>query len=517
MPGIGRDLVVNLAGNNSKLKSTIAESRGGLKSFAASAAGFLNPVTAGLTALAGGAIAAGAALYGLQGNISTLAGVADQAIQTGLNGAFIQRLGYAADQSGVSVETLTGGIKKLTIAIGKADAKPFEAIGISFAELQRMSPEQQFRKVVQQIGEIPTAAGRAAAAVKIFGKSGIEMTGLFADGVQGLNALLKDAEALGIGVSDEGLAKAARADDAIQRMKASFGALLDQVTVGLAPAFEYVATTIADMIPTVTKLFDKFNVIEEKMPFLAEVLVSGMDVGFEAIKLNWSTMFDDMLSKTVEFGKTVAKELSDPFVVFNGWRLDEFKASDQGKGLEAAKDRFRKLGEKINNADQQLPQWGGGKPPVDNNRGFAADTLENMRAERKRIASEGGSKLKGLFGGIADAAGPIIDGVKSKIRQEIESAKITGNWFKETAKNLIGDKIKDQKKAKEEKASTKPEPALAGAMQRGSSEAYSTIVQAMIRSKDPVVKATEKQTKQLVAALKSNPGQKFTFVPEFTA
>jgi len=499
MPGIGRDLVVNLAGNNSKLKSTIAESKGGLKGFAASAAGFLNPVTAGLTALAGGAIAAGAALYGLQGNISTLAGVADKAIQTGLNGAFIQRLGYAADQSGVSVETLTGGIKKLTIAIGKGDSKPFESIGLSLAELQRMSPEDQFRKVAEKIGEIPTAAGRAAAAVKIFGKSGIEMTGLFADGVQGLNALLKDAEALGIGVSDEGLAKAARADDAIQRMKASFGALLDQVTVGLAPAFEVVATSIADMIPPVTKLFDQFNGLNDKAQFLGDLLEASMLVAFESIKANWDLMLGEMITAATNAGKQIAMNLDPATAVgrFIGGKAGKaIGGPDAAPGqtkLDAAKQNLDAVMARLNAVKPFVPQ--GPKAP----------------------AADDGSKLKGLFGGIADTAGPIMDGIKSKITQEIEGAKITGNWFKETAKNLIGDTIKDPKKAKEDKTNAKSEPALAGAMQRGSSEAYSTIVQAAIRSKDPVVKATEKQTKQLVAAIKNNPGQKFTFVPEFSA
>jgi hypothetical protein len=40
------------------------------------------------------------------------------------------------------------------------------------------------------------------------------------------------------------------------------------------------------------------------------------------------------------------------------------------------------------------------------------------------------------------------------------------------------------------------EPRLAGAMQAGSQDAYSTIVQAMIRQADPVVKAVREQTKE---------------------
>lgn len=499
MPGLGNDLVVNLAGNNTKLKASIAESKGGLKGFASAAAGFLNPVTAGLTALAGGAIAAGVAIYGLQGNLATLAGIADQATQTGLNGAFLQRLGYAADQSGVSVETLTGGIKKLTIAVGKGDAKPFEAIGLSIKELQQMSPEDQFRRVAEKIGEIPTAAGRAAAAVKIFGKSGIEMTGLFAGGMKDLNALLKDAEDLGIGVSDEGLAKAARADDAIQRMKASFGALLDQVTVGLAPAFEYVATTIADMIPPVTKFFAKFSELSDKAQFLSDILDASMSVAFESIKANWELMLGEMIIAATKAGREIASGIASPGAAIGGYLGGKVGKAIGGPGAVPGQT---KLDTAKQNLDAVMQRLNDVKP----------FTLQGPKAPLK----DDGSKLKGLFGGIAESAGPLIEGMKAKIGQEIAGAKITGNWFAKTAENLIGDKIKDPKKIKED---AKPEPKMAtqfaGAMQRGSAEAYSTIVAAMRGNKDPVVKATEKQTAVLVKALKENKPKKMQTVEAF--
>jgi hypothetical protein len=119
MAGLG-DLVVNLSANTQKFDKNISKSQGGLKAFATSAMSALNPVTAAFTAMAAGAVGVGAAVWGLTSRIGTLAGVADKAAQTGLSGAFLQQLEYAADQSGVSAETLTGGIKKLTVMIGKA-------------------------------------------------------------------------------------------------------------------------------------------------------------------------------------------------------------------------------------------------------------------------------------------------------------------------------------------------------------------------------------------------------------
>ena len=61
----------------------------------------------------------------------------------------------------------------------------------------------------------------------------------------------------------------------------------------------------------------------------------------------------------------------------------------------------------------------------------------------------------------------------------------------------------------------KVEPRLSGAMQAGSQEAYSTIVQAMIRQADPNVKATEKQTRELKKVLKETRPQPVHLVAAF--
>lgn len=476
MAGLGNDLVVNLAGNNSKLKTTIAESKGGLKSFASSAAGMLNPLTAGLAAVTGGAIAAGAAIWGLTSRIGGLAGIADQATQTGLNGAFIQRLGYAADQSGVSVETLIGGVKKLTIAIGKGDTKPFEALGLNIAEIKSMRPEDQFMAVAAAIAKLPTAADRAAAAVKIFGKSGIEMTGLFAGGMNDLNALMADAAKLGIGVSDESLAKAAAADDAIQRMKASFGALLDQVAIGLAPTFQGIATSIADMIAPTTVLFDKFNNMGDKAQFISDVLNASFDVAFEGIKEKWDDVLMFMADQAKTYGKDIAVSLVDPFGVrklFEGESGN--KPSSGAGGLAGAQDRLNSVLGRLTNAPGSpgMPQAPAepAKSPVD------------------------GKQVAEAFGGLFDALKPIGAQIGTTIEQTIADAKIKGGGLLSTVGSMF---TSDRPAAKQ------VSPQFAGAMQKGSSEAYSTIIAAMRSSKDPVVNATMKAADKVVKAVKES-------------
>lgn len=501
MPGIG-DLVVNLSANTQKFDKNISKSQGGLKDFASSAVSLLNPVTASLVAMSAAAVGVGAAVWGLQGRIGDLAGVADKAAQTGLSGAFLQQLEFAADQSGVSAETLTGGIKKLTVMIGKAAEGSKEAsealasVGLSAEELQSLSPEQQFLRISQKISEIPSAAGRAAAAVKIFGKSGIEMTGLFAGGLDDITKLMQDAKDIGIGLDDASLAKVAEADDALQKMYAAIGAMIDQVAVGLAPAFTLVANEVTGLIGPVTKLFETFNSMEGKWSWLGDTIVAAFDVGIETIKVHWAEMLDDLLTQTATFGVDIAEFAAD--------MTNPVAMAQRGAAMAQNAGAFQPDTNGLQNAQNRLAGLLGQ---------FEAAQRENNGGRLDpgipKAIFEGPAKksLGEAFGDLADSLTPITTSIKMGAEGMLDRAKIQAGALAGTLTGWLGTEREKQKDMT---------PRLAGAMAGGSVEAYSTLVQAMMtRGKDPVVEATEKQTKELIKGLK--PKREFKNIESFVS
>jgi len=491
------DLVVNLGLNSKKFTSGIGSAQSSLSKFGAMAKSMINPITAGFAALAAGAATAGVAVYAFTNRIAGLAKISDDAIKLGVSGKFLQQLGYAADQSGVSVDTLTGGMKKLTIAIGKGDDKPFAALKLNLAELKGLNPEQQFLNVASAISKLPTAADRAAAAVKVFGKTGIEMTGLFAGGMDDLTALMADAEKLGIGISAEGLAKAAAADDAIQRMKASFGALLDQITVGVAPAFDMVATAIADLIPPVTKFIDKFNGMDEKAKFLGDLFEAGLAVAFAGISEQWDNLLGEMIIKARDAGIAIAHNLNPVNgvgAVVGGMLGRAIGGPDAAKGeskLDAAKRQFSDVLGRMGPEDQ----------------GLIRGKLQAMGGKPKAVG--GGGDIAGLASSLAESATGLFGRASLAAQSKFTDLKIKGGYLGSIVENMFTGKPAEKSKAGNQ------ETRFAGAMQKGSAEAYSTIVQAMFRGKDPNVQATEKQTTQLVKAIKETKPKQAKFLPEF--
>ena len=342
------DLVVRLGLNSNPLTQGLAKASTGVKGFADSASTWLNPVTATFTAMAAAAAATGLSIFGISQRIETLAGVVDKANQTGLSAEFIQQLGFAADQSGVSVDGLLGGLAKMTIELGKTQLNSEETsnnlkqIGLEASSLADMKPEDQFLAIADAIAKLPTAAEKAAATVAIFGRSTSDMIPLLGEGEKGIRSLMEEAKNLKIGISTEDLQSIAKADDAMARMKSSLSSVVSNIAVSLAPVFEQVSNSLtailpqisemakslsgvlaealktvgdmvdADVIPklkeflTITAdLLAKWSAMPEKWKFLGEVIAAAISLAVETIKADWREMLDDMLAATAEKAKTL--------------------------------------------------------------------------------------------------------------------------------------------------------------------------------------------------------------------
>jgi hypothetical protein len=157
----------------------------GFGSVASSVAGLVNPMTAGVAAVAAfGAAAVGVAngLVALEDRVEQLGNLADQ---LGVSFEFIQTLEEAANRSGVSVETLAGSMTRLQKTLVGADEESKKAqealgrLGVSIEELNGLSQQDQIRLIGDRLQAIEDPAKRTAAAMALFGKSGAALLPFF--------------------------------------------------------------------------------------------------------------------------------------------------------------------------------------------------------------------------------------------------------------------------------------------------------------------------------------------------
>lgn len=223
------------------------------------------------------------------GAASAVASVDDLAKRTGVSAQTLQAYQFAAEQSGVGIETFGKSIQRLLINLGEAQTgnvsavKSFAALGISVQELVGLTPEQTFERVAAAIGQLPTPAQQAAAAVGLFGKSGAELVPVFQEGAGFLAEMRAEAERLGVVLNRDQVRGLATLDDTIAKVAASFKGLQARVVAELAPsliragesALQFIASidvreVAAQARQAIADLADAFQVLSPVVEYVAQ-------------------------------------------------------------------------------------------------------------------------------------------------------------------------------------------------------------------------------------------------------
>jgi hypothetical protein len=153
-------------------------------------------------------------------------------------------LAYAGQFASVSADDLTNAFKGLNKAFIDAEnpastaAIAFQALGLNFRDLKAEDPATAFTQIAQKISGFADGAEKAAVATAIFGKAGQQLIPMLNQGADGLEAARKEAEALGLIISDETAAAMGDLNDDMQRLKNIGTGVAAQFAQALIPAFE---------------------------------------------------------------------------------------------------------------------------------------------------------------------------------------------------------------------------------------------------------------------------------------
>jgi hypothetical protein len=201
--------------------------------------------------------AAGAFQQFIGGTAGAVASIDDLSKRTGISAEIIQGYSLAANQSGVSLETFGKAVQKLTVNLGEAQTgnataiKSFAELGLSVRDLSQLRPEQAFDAVVAAISQLPNPAQQAAAAVSLFGKSGVELVPIFQEGAGYLQQMTAEARRLGIVLSPQQTAGIATLDDSLQKAQLTLQAFSARVLSELAPSLTKAAEDAASFIAAI--------------------------------------------------------------------------------------------------------------------------------------------------------------------------------------------------------------------------------------------------------------------------
>ncbi len=209
-----------------------------------------------------GAIVAGvgAAVAAVQQFTDMGAGIDDVAKRTGASAEGLSQLKYAAEQSGAGLEDVEKGMRKLgdvtTSAAngGKSAQKALDAVGLSAETLAGMSVEDQMLAVAEGISRIQDPGAKAAAAMDLLGKSGASLLPMMEDGAAGIQAMMQEADQLGLTVTGPQAEAAAAMDDAWAKLSSTFTITSKVIGSALVPVLTKAMNFAAAMVPVVMQL-----------------------------------------------------------------------------------------------------------------------------------------------------------------------------------------------------------------------------------------------------------------------
>lgn len=203
-------------------------------------------------------------------------------IKLGISTDALQQWRYAAGLSGVDAGVLQGSLQFLQRnAFGaangvKGSAAAFKLLGVHIkgSDGQLRSMEDLLPEMADGFKNIQNPMERSALATKLFGRAGIQLLPLLAEGSDGIAKMKDEFQALGGGASKEFVNQAKEANDQMDRMDLAMFSLKSRIAVSLLPTFLKLLQGVTDFVASSTKLAKQSNVIQAALLVLGAAAIA---------------------------------------------------------------------------------------------------------------------------------------------------------------------------------------------------------------------------------------------------
>lgn len=201
--------------------------------------------------------------------VNTTAELGEETLRTsiklGISAEALQRLTYAADQTGTSADSLQAGLRSL-VRNASAAADGSGELSVEFANLgvtitdasgQLKPAEQLMGEVADGLSKMENSTKRAATAVKLFGRGGLEMLPFLSEGSKKIRELTMETDKLGGVTGTDTLETYAKFIQTQKQLVFIWNNVKETLVKALLPAFQKTVETLRDWIEENYELFEK--------------------------------------------------------------------------------------------------------------------------------------------------------------------------------------------------------------------------------------------------------------------
>lgn len=246
------NLVVNLGLNTAPFQKGAAVARGmagklgsGLMAVSKGAA------IAGASLAAAGAAAGAATLTAMNSFRESAAMLGKLSRQTGASVTNLSELQHVANRTGVDFDDVAGSIEELNIRLGETIREgsgpagaALQALGLDANKLANIPVDDRLRTIGEALNGVQNQAERGFLADEIFGGDAFKILPILRMSREEFAAMQDEAHALGVAITDGDVAAAKTFNSALQQVQTVFTALGKNAVVAFAPFISQVMPTV---------------------------------------------------------------------------------------------------------------------------------------------------------------------------------------------------------------------------------------------------------------------------------
>ena len=247
--------------------------------------------------------------------------IGDVAQKWGFSTQEIQEFDYWATMNGTTLESLLTGMRGL-VNQAEAGSEAFAKLGISVRNSDGTLKDQKtlFLETITALQQIENQTERNALQFEIFGRSGIELGQIINKSTDELEALSKQAEDMGLIISDEAINWAGSFNDQIDQLKMGFQSVLSEFLSGTPEAekkFEAFMQNLQSFIEKYLPVFVNFivNVVVQGSVAIIRMLPTIIQSIVNALmQINWFEVLWDLIMAIGEALLNLLKIIINNFV-----------------------------------------------------------------------------------------------------------------------------------------------------------------------------------------------------------
>ncbi len=187
--------------------------------------------------------------------------IGNMSIKTGIGTEMLSKLNYAAEVSGVSLQTIGTAIRGMDVVLAgarsgtTATAEAFARLHLNLKDIEAMAPADQFMTIANALSAETNATTRAGLATQVFGRYGQELLPI----LDNLAEKLQNASKYAHIFTPTDIATVQQTHAALTNLNESWKTLQTTAAIGFAPILQPAMTAVTTVIRGFTQIQEDNN------------------------------------------------------------------------------------------------------------------------------------------------------------------------------------------------------------------------------------------------------------------